>query len=149
MITAASAWIDLYVNRSLSLQQHTETHDGTGGLRLCLAQTPIVSVDSISLDSIAIEGDRFRTDRFGVVLKSGSFARGFGNVEVTYKAGYAAVPPEIEQTCIDIVAHNYRRRERIGHVSKSMQGETVTFTVSDVPPECKSVLQQYRRVVPL
>lgn len=149
MITAASAWIDTYVSRPLAKASFTQTFDGVGGMRQCLPFGPIVSVESVRVDDIEIDSSRWRSDAYGVILKGGWFTRGFGNVEISYTAGYDPIPDDIVQCCIDIVAFNYRRRERIGHASKTLNGETTAFVTSDVPPECKAVLEQYKRVVPI
>lgn len=149
MIKAASQWIDTYLDRSLALASYTKTFDGVGGLRQCLPFGPIVSVESVVVDGVASDGLRWRSDDYGVVLKGGWFQRGYGNVEISWTAGYAVIPEDVVQCCIDIVAFNYRRRERIGHASKTLNGETTAFVTSDVPPECKAVLQQYRRVIPV
>ena len=69
----------------------------------------------------------------------------FQNVAVTYTAGFAATPPEIEQACIELVALRYKERDRIGHVSKGIAGETVTFQQKDMPPDVQTLLDQYRR----
>lgn len=149
MINAASAWIDTYLERSLALASYSKTFDGVGGLRQCLPFGPIVSVDFVVIDGVALDADRWRSDQYGVIMKGLGFPRGFANVEISWTAGYRSVPDDVVQCCIDIVAFNYRRRERIGHASKTLNGETTAFITSDVPPECKAVLNEYRRVIPV
>lgn len=61
---------------------------------------------------------------------------------------YGSIPYEIEQATLDIIGRKYRERERIGHVSKSLAGETVTFSQSDMSADTKGMLSQYRRVAP-
>ncbi|HUN48020.1 MAG TPA: hypothetical protein VMU85_15930, partial [Stellaceae bacterium] len=63
-----------------------------------------------------------------------------------YTAGYPATPPEVEQACIELVALRYRERERIGHVSKSLAGETVAFSQKDMSDDIRTILSVYRRV---
>jgi len=60
---------------------------------------------------------------------------------------YAYTPQEIEQACIEIVSLRYRERSRIGENSKSIGGETVSYTVKDFPDSVKTILNNYRRVI--
>ena len=53
----------------------------------------------------------------------------------------------VEQVCIDLVALRYVGRDRIGQVSKAIQGVgTTTFARDPVPPDAKLVLDNYKRV---
>jgi len=63
--------------------------------------------------------------------------------------GYSLCPADIEQGVIDMLALRYRERDRIGVVSKAVGGETVSFTQKDMSDSTKTLLQQYRKVVPL
>jgi hypothetical protein len=68
-------------------------------------------------------------------------------VRLAYTAGYAAIPAEIEQACIALVALRYKERDRIGHVSKSLAGETVAFSQKDMSDDIKTALLAYKSVV--
>lgn len=61
---------------------------------------------------------------------------------------YAYTPYEIEQACIELLSIRYRERTRIGENSKNIGGETVSFNVKDMPDSVKTILNNYRRVVP-
>ena len=82
-----------------------------------------------------------------VTLADDVFIRGVRNVAIVYRAGYATPPPEITQACIELAALRYRERERIGHASKSVGGETVAFVLDDMPAQTRTLLDRYRRVV--
>ena len=69
-----------------------------------------------------------------LVLIGYGFNRGMANVMVSYTAGFATVPLEIEQACIELIAFRYREAQRVGMSSKGMLGETTSFIVRDVPP---------------
>jgi hypothetical protein len=72
-----------------------------------------------------------------------------------YTAGFAAVPFEIAQATIELVARKYRERTRIGEVSKSLGGgetaryETTAFSLRDFTSDIQLLLQQYRMVAPI
>ena len=152
LITAASGFILTWLDRDLVEQSYSEIRDGTGGRRLALAHTPVTAVTSLAIDGVAISpmpdatspGYGFTATQ--ILLRGHAFNRGIRNVVVTYTAGYAATPPEVEQACIELVALRYRERERIGHVSKSLAGETVAFSQKDMSDDIKTILSVYRRV---
>jgi len=143
LISAASDWIRAHLKREVLSTSYDESFDGLGALQLCLPQSPVTDVSAVWLNGV--EHSSFKFDSFGPFLSGYRMPRGPGSVRVQYTAGYETLPADIEQCAIDLVAHNYRRRERIGQASKAMGGEVVSFTVSDVPPECKAALRHYLR----
>lgn len=155
LITAASAFIQTWINRSFAVAQYDEVRDGTGGQVLMFANYPVSAVSSVMVDGRSIPaaadvttvGYRFTDKR--LTLNGYTFSRGLGNVQISYTAGYAAVPPEIEQACIEVVSLRYKERDRIGFQSKSLAGETVTFYIKDFTDSARTVLNNYRKVVPL
>lgn len=53
----------------------------------------------------------FRTDTTAGILKYfGRFNRGFENIVVRYTAGYAEIPADLEQICIDLTKQYYDKR---------------------------------------
>lgn len=78
------------------------------------------------------------------------FTQGFNNVTVVYNAGYAAIPPGVNQAVVEWVSYRYRQRQWIGQVSKHMQmGETITFQNVAMPLQVASVVKRYLRRVPI
>lgn len=151
LITAASQFIQAWLGRQLAIQSYTETRDGTGGQKLAFADTPVTAVSALSIDGQSIPpapdplSPGYVFSPTMLYLRGFSFTPGVQNVSLTYTAGYAATPPEIEQACIELVALRYKERDRIGHVSKGVAGETVTFTQKDMPPDVLTILNQYLR----
>lgn len=62
---------------------------------------------------------------------------------------YGAAPPEVEQACIELVALRFKERDRVGIASKSVANENVTFNQKDMSDSVKTVLQNYRMVLPV
>lgn len=60
-----------------------------------------------------------------------------------------AVPLPVEQACIELVAAKYKLRTRVGVTSQTIGPEHITYSVKDIPPEVRGLLQQYRQVVPV
>jgi hypothetical protein len=162
LITAASRFIESWLDRRIAPSDWIEIRDGNGGQRLAFANVPVSAVWSVSIDGLAIPPTPAAggiTGGFGagyvfspteLALRGYVFTRRAQNVSVTYTAGYASVPPDIAQACIELVCQRYRERSRIGEVSKAlMSGETVTFSQKDMSDDVKTLLAQYRAVAPV
>jgi uncharacterized phiE125 gp8 family phage protein len=148
LITSASNLIIELLDRGLKTQTYTnEVHHGSGTTGLCLRQYPVSAVASVSIDEIVYTTGFTFDDRI-VYLSDKVFTSGKANIKVTYTAGYASVPFGIEQACVELVGVIYREKERIGHISKQLGGETVTFNVADLPSRIKTSLHQWMNVVP-
>lgn len=155
LISSASAFIQTWLNRSFASQAYNEARDGTGGARMMFADYPVTAVSSVVVDGLSIPASPdvmspgYRFDDKTIMLNGFIFGRGMNNVQLSYTAGYAATPLEIEQACIEMISLRYKERDRIGHQSKSLAGETVTFFIKDMPDSVRTILNNYRKVVPL
>ncbi len=158
LITAASRFIESWLDRRIALCDWVEVRDGNGGQRLVFANVPVTQVWSLSIDGLAIPpapadggfGAGYVFSPTELALRGYVFTRRAQNVSVTYTAGYATVPSDIAQACIELVCQRYRERSRIGEASKSlMSGETVTFSQKDMSDDVKTLLSQYRAVAPV
>jgi hypothetical protein len=156
LITAASQFIQSWLNRGIATASYTDTRNGTGGMRLFLRNRPVTAIAAVTVDGVAIAassppplGAGYLFDDSSVYLIGRAFTKGLQNVVVQYSAGYAATPPEIEQACIGWVALRYKERDRIGQMSKNLAGETVSFQQKDMPADIATLLDQYRNLVPL
>jgi hypothetical protein len=161
LITAASQFIQTWLQRQIALTDWIEVRDGNGGQRLAFANFPVSEVWSLSIDGLAIPpapapggiiggfGAGYVFSPTELALRGYVFTRRAQNVSVTYTAGYASVPPDIAQACIELVCQRYRERARIGEVSKALiSGETVTYSQKDMSDDVMTLLSQYRAVAP-
>jgi hypothetical protein len=165
LITAASRAICAYCGRGQFLaQSYTDTYDGAGKTWMLLRQWPVLSVATIAITRCGVittltDASQFQLEaplpaggaqRLTLIAPDLYFPRGRGNVQITYQAGYATVPPEVAQACIEAVGEAYQRRNRIGQTSVSSQGQTtVAFSQSDLNAAAKAMLQPYVRRLPL
>jgi hypothetical protein len=158
LITAASQFIQSWLQRQIAVSDWIEVRDGNGGQRMAFANFPVSAVLALSIDGIVIPpapggggfGAGYVFSPTELALRSYVFSRRAQNVIVTYTAGYASVPPDIAQACIALVCQRYRERSRIGEVSKAlMSGETVTYAQKDMSDDVKTLLQQYLVVAPV
>lgn len=152
LITAASVAIQNYINFDIISQSYTDYYDGTGGRVMVLSQNPITAVASVTIGSQIVPAGSstvcgFYFDNTRLILNGYSFCRGIANVAVTYTAGYATVPPDIEQFCIGTVQYWLNDRQRGGEVSRSMGGQTITYSQKDMPDWVKTGLNNLKKVV--
>ena len=161
LVTAASQFIQTWLQRQIAVTDWIEIRDGNGGQRLAFTNFPVSQVWSLSIDGLTIPpapAPGGITGGFGagyvfspteLALRGYVFTRRAQNVSVTYTAGYASVPPDIAQACIELVCQRYRERARIGEVSKALiSGETVTYSQKDMSDDVMTLLSQYRAVAP-
>jgi len=168
LITAASRLICNYTGRSdFNPTTITDLYYGAGKSWMLLRQWPVLSISSISfldgcpaptqaatgtplnngwlLEPPLPSGGHQRLSLFGY-----RFPRGRSNVEVVYQAGYASIPEDVAQACIELVGEAYSRKDRIGTNSKSLGGqETVSFSTRDMNDSIKTMLSSYVRRVPV
>lgn len=154
LITAASQYIVTWLGRPIVRADHREIRDGAGGRRLGFAVTPAVAVLSLTVDDVPIPPATGATSSGYAFTASELFVRGYrltrgmGTVVLDYTAGFAEVPPDIAQACLELVALRYRERTRIGEVSKRIGSDTVAYSQKDMSPPIATLLQQYRVVAP-
>lgn len=149
---------------------YTESYDGTGTSQLSLRHYPIISVASLLINTAPISASPdgvqtgFVFDAYALSLigsaqplqaspgyygPPGTFIRGRNNITVTYTAGYAAVPLDLTEACIQWAAYNFRGRNWIGITSKHMgTGETDSFSQKPMPDFVTEALQPYIKRVP-
>ena len=154
MLEAASGFIQTWINRTLERQSYSAQLDGNGSDTLVLRNFPIVSVSELRIQGALIapaasdSAIGYWHDETRLLLRGLVFPRGRGNVRVNYVAGFEAPPPELTQACIELVSLRYREKDRIGLVSKGLAGETTAYSLKDMPESVRTLLNQYRRVVP-
>jgi len=150
LVTAVSAWMVSYMSRNISAATYVETKDGSGGKNMTFGAYPITALGSMTVDGVVVNSQYLRFKQAMITRTDGYVFPIGSEVEVTFTAGYATIPADIAQACVEIVAWRYKERERIGQSSKSAGGaETVSYQTKDVPASAKTVLDQYKRRGPL
>jgi hypothetical protein len=147
LITAASSLIQEVLDRDIVTTVYSETYHGIGSNALTLRQYPVQSVASVVFNGMTYTTG-FTFDERTVYLTSLVFPAGKANVRVNYTAGFTTVPFGLQQACVELVGLTYREKDRIGHVSKQLGGELVSFNVADLPARVKTTLHQWMNVVP-
>lgn len=152
LVSAVSTAVQNRLNRTIASTGYTETRNGNGRVALQLTNYPVTAVASVTVDTTVIAARTaptaagFTFDERLVYLQGYCFTKGQQNVAISYTAGYAATPLDLEQATIEICALKYQSRTRIGLGSKGLAGETTTF-LKDVPPDLLVMIDQYKRVL--
>ena len=152
LLTNASLFIENYINRDIVSLTYNVVIDGTGSRTMVLSDYPVTAVTSVTIDgdvippgSVTTSGFYFNADK--VILNGYYFNKGYGNVAITYTAGYATVPYDLQQACIGLVQFWLNDRQRAGEVSRTMGGQTITFSQKDMPPWVATILAQWKKVI--
>lgn len=148
LVTAVSVGIQNWLNRDLKAVARTEAYDGTGSDLLLLRQVPVVSVARVLVDGQELPAAAYRFTPISLVRLGGWWPNGWGNVVITYTAGYDTIPGDVEQACLELAALRWKERDRIGLASKGFGQETTTFITKDMPDSVRTALLDYRRVTP-
>lgn len=162
LISAASQYMQSWMSRVIALQTYNEVRNGMGGQTMVLLNQPIVSVASLTVDGVVIPprpplgptaatgyGFGFVFDDTRLFLSGARFGQGMQNVSVVYDAGFATVPPDLDQACIEMVGDLLKYKDRIGQNSMSIEGQSISFNVQPIPQRVQGVLATYKRVTPV
>lgn len=83
-------------------------------------------------------------------VSGGTYGFAAGDAGASVLISYSYVPSDVGHACMELVGERYRYRNRIGETSKSLGGqETIAFSQKDIPDYIRTLLQPYKRVVPI
>jgi hypothetical protein len=155
LITSVSDWIKSYCNRDFTQTTYTEYRNGWANqTKMALKNYPVSSVTSLYINgtlvpqSTAANVAGWVENGGFLYLRGGlTFTTGYANVVITYVAGYATIPYDLEQACIEITSWRYREKDRIAQANKNVGGENITFSMESAPKDAIRTLQEYTRVM--
>jgi uncharacterized phiE125 gp8 family phage protein len=146
-ILKATYTAEVYSTRDVSRQ----------GRFLRLRQEPVISVASVTLSGntlakrVAVgdggwyqDGDGIRFEIWPFAATVGAFY-GYGDLAVTYDAGYVTVPPDVEQAILEMAATEYHKRDRLGVTARSISGESITYLQYEYSLAVKMTIDNYTR----
>lgn len=154
LISSASSYIENWTNRTFSQTTATVTVNGNGSALMLVKDYPITAISSVMIDNVAIplsDGSTYGYlfDDETIYLIGYKFTKGFQNVKIGMTYGFATIPTDLKQVCVELVGSKFKEKERIGVSSKTLAGEVITFDIKDIKEHNKSILNNYNRVVPL
>lgn len=150
LITACSAQIEAWCGRVFASAPYIDIQDGDGSDYLILKNRPIISIQSVTLDGDPISASPdgisagYTFDSTTLYYIGGWFCRGRRNVNVSYTAGFATVPPDIAQAAIALVGFQYNKSRRLDVKSETLAQQTQSFDLSGIPDVVKQVISQYK-----
>lgn len=161
LANAASDAVQDAISRNILSASYTEAYNGTGTNTLMLANTPITAVSSLAIVAplsfsgapqsttpLVLNVD-FTFTQYALKLFRGVFPRGVANIRPGYTGGLAVVPADLIHVTTKWAALRYRELDRLGHKSKTLQGETVAFDLSEFSPADMQVINRYQVKIPV
>ncbi len=163
-LLAASAYMEARIGRSLAQQTYTLRLDGTGTPALMLPYWPATNVTNLTvngaawtvmLDADADTGQECFLDATGRLLRARSwvFPRGYGNVQLTFTAGFAATsdptatsnfPEDVQQATAMVTQLMMLENVRIGEGALRL-GDMDIQSIARNPDDYKTIEQTIAR----
>ena len=118
IINAVETKVEQFLNRNLLAQNYVEYYDGSGSELLILRNIPVNSVSKIEyyegrINNVDIWTEWTQDNQYsrllipkekhGIILEGGIFIKGIQNFRITYNAGYATLPYDINLACKELV----------------------------------------------
>ncbi len=174
LIDQASDMVEVYCNRKFALKVREELYTGDGTFSLMLDAYPVVDVYYLTQDInkdtkttnnlIAPNKYLVQPDTGILELYDDIFWMAFGqyqgfysgiynslynrNIYIKYLAGYATIPASVKSVVLDVVSKKFYdiRDKRFGVNSKASNGESISFSDSDLSKGNKASLSRFRRI---
>lgn len=165
LISAVSAQIKQFLSYDVLTGSYDETYSGRGATRMMLRQMPVTAVSSLQIDGQAIPASTSPTqagfvfDDISIALRGYTFCRGVQNVAISYTAGWATTPLDIEQAALEWIKVMWDRKDRAADVLLQRSGDTeqrfnlpagaqIASVMGAMPPAVRLALAPYARVFP-
>jgi hypothetical protein len=158
LILAASAFIRRETGRVLASVAWTETYNGVGSNRLMLRNQPVTAImslqigDTVILPAASPTATGYLFDDKMIYLNGFLFYRGFQNIQVTYQGGPLPGDDDAtlaEDACIELVAWDFKRKDRIQVETETLAGQVEHYTIKEVPDEIARKIWRLKRVTPI
>jgi len=169
LIEAVSARFASYTGRNLTARDYSpdpedEAYDpdnailsGTGHPELILPQYPVITLSALLLEGRAVAQAQsggltgWTLDRAAGVIRllDQAFPLGAENVQVTYRAGFESVPPDLAQAAVEQSAVSFQESAaghgRLGISARTLADGSVSYTQKTLLPQVAAVLDRYLR----
>ena len=157
LITTASTSIQKWLGYQIASASYTRTFNGRGNTRIFVPDVPITAVTSVAVGAMSIPAGTSTTsgyffDAASIMLSGYAFACGVQNVAISYAAGYATTPDDVEQACLDFIAMILDRKVRVADAaalsaaSGSVKYDDLSRAPMVLPAPIRALLQPYVRV---
>lgn len=158
-INKATDTLETETGRKLKKRDYTDgstgvyTH-GNATDTIDLTEWPLHSVAEVTINDVVRPATEYYADPAGMVrLKAGRVSEGVDNLRVKFTAGYDPVPGDLEDACMELAAHKYRRSGfaatwPIGLKARSHGDTSETFSDDNkklIPTAVQMVIDRYAR----
>ena len=89
------------------------------------------------------------TKIYQYTFNAGTYTFNATNCGALVTLAYQYIPGPVEQSAIEIVALDMKQRDNIGVRSRSIAGETVSYTAGSLTVDSKQKLEPYRKRLPV
>jgi hypothetical protein len=156
------SFVDYFSTNKVEIFNIDDTHTST----IIMSESPLVTVDSVEERTTYAEAyQTLTTAKYQYYVDSESdaivrtneqgariaWAKGLGAVRITYNAGYASTPKDLQLALFDLVNYyirdEHKERRTLGGASTQNQGTSGIRESSDFPDHIKRVLDLYRVVI--
>jgi len=169
LVLSAQAMIEKYCQRHFDAADYgPEYYDGNGECDLLLNEFPLISITSLYVDAervygsdcLLVEGTDFvkykdegrielLTETTGSYVSASGFVKAPLAVKVSYRAGYATIPYDLELAANEMVAFLFNNRGVVRNVqSQSIGGYSESFGNASaavaIPSNVVSLIESYR-----
>ena len=138
---------------SFKQASYTEYYDGSGGIYLFVKNVPLNSITNIWSDrdwawetGDLVDSADYRIVEDRYVASVVGWGCGIQNIKITYNAGYATVPFDLQQICNEEVYRRYKKRREIDVMIKTLENGSLHFPPSNLLISTIQVLSKYKRL---
>lgn len=132
LISSASSIITNYIGMDFNPTTYIEYIDEIkGGKYLVVKRVPVINIEELKVDEELYTEDYSVENKTGIVRFQTPLAEN-KDVIVTYTAGYADVPQDIQYACVELVQYLKKRisNSLVGESSKNIDGGSITIETS-------------------
>lgn len=155
IVDGVAAAMKSYMRRNVSLRRYTaERHSlAYSATDLVLDHRPVVSVVEVRLDGATVSQADYEIDlERGVLYNASGWPSGRQHIQVDYTAGYATVPKDLANACIQQSRYVWSLHSaggnRFGEAQRGeASGGSTAFLVDAWQPGVLDVLKSYRRII--
>jgi hypothetical protein len=158
LMNSATAAIESYCGRTFASATYTEYQDGTGRNVLNLAQFPIISITSITEGgggTLTSGDDPYASPTPDVITykEQGQLIRPWivwlpyhRYYKIVYVAGYATIPADLVQACVELGALMLRGKEHTGISQKTSATQSTNY-IDKLSEFSRNTLDGYADVI--
>lgn len=154
LVVNVTAWIETYLNRSISATEDFEELFDGGDDLLMLSKYPLIEAPEIAYNAgtqaspiwTPIDPEMYEYNaKTGIIRLFAKSPNGLDRVRVTYTGGYEEIPSDIELIAKQLVARMFSQRKAQGKTHEGLGSASIDWT-TQITQEQLEVLNKYKNV---